>query len=110
MINKRISNLSCIEHEFNNAKPLYESAPKSSGFNYSMEFGAPVGKAIRNRNRKVISFNPPYSLNVKRNIGKVFLKLVRKHFHRSHKLSKIFNLNSIKLQLNALRKELNKTA
>ena len=67
-----------------------------------MEFGAPVGNAIRNRNRKVIWFNPPYSLNVKRNISKVFLKLVRKHFHRSHKLSKIFNLNSIKISYSSM--------
>ena len=42
MTNKRISNLSCNEHEFNKAKPLYESALKSSGFNYSMKFGALV--------------------------------------------------------------------
>ena len=83
MINKRISNLSCNEHEFNKAKPLYESALKSSGFNYSMKFEAPVENARRNRNRKVIWFNPPYSLNVKTNIGKVFLKLLKKHFPRS---------------------------
>ena len=80
MTNKRISNLSCNEHEFSKAKPLYESAPKSSGFDYSMEFEAPVENARRYRDRKVIWFNPPFSLNVKTNIGKVFLKLVRKHF------------------------------
>ena len=97
MINKRISNLSCNEHEFNKAKPLYESALKSSEFNCSMKFEAPVENARRNRNRKVIWFNPPYSLNVKTNISKVFRKLVRKHFPKSHKLSKIFNLNTIKI-------------
>ena len=98
MTNKRISNLSCNEHEFNKAKPLYESALKNSGFNYSMKFEAPVENARRNRNRKVIWFSPPYSLNVKTNMGKVFLRnLVRKHFPKSHKLSKIFNLNTIKI-------------
>ena len=102
MTNKRISNLSCNEHEFNKAKPLYESTLKSSGFNYSMKFEAPVENARRNRNRKVIWFNPPYSLNVKTNIGKVFLKLVRKHFPRSHKLSKIFNLNTIKISYSSM--------
>ena len=90
MINKRISTLSCNEHEFN------------SGFNYSMKFGAPVENARRNRNRKVIWFNPQYSLNVKTNIGKVFLKLVRKHFPRSHKLSKIFSLNTIKISYSSM--------
>ena len=97
MINKRISNLSCNEHEFYKAKPIYESALKSSEFNCSMKFKALVEKARRNRNRKVIWFNPPYSLNVNTNIGKAFRKLVRKHFPRSHKLSKIFNLNTIKI-------------
>ena len=98
----RISNLSCNEHEFNKAKPLYESALKSSGFNYSMKFEAPVNNAKRNRNRKVIWFNPPNSLNVKTNIGKVLLKLVRKHFTRSHKLSNIFNLNTIKISYSSM--------
>ena len=71
MTKKRISNLSCNEHEFSKAKTLYESALKGSGFNYSMKFEAPVENAKRNRNRKVIWFNPPYSLNVKTNIGKI---------------------------------------
>ena len=102
MFNKCISNLSCNEHEFNKAKPLYKSALKSSGFNYRMKFEAPAENARRNRNRKVIWFNPPYSLNVKTNIGKVFLKLVRKHFPMSHKLSKIFNLNTIKVSYSSI--------
>ena len=99
MTNKCISNVSCSEHEFNKAKPLCESALKN---NFSMEFEAPVENARWNRNRKVIWFNPPYSLNVKTNIGKVFLKLVRKHFPRSHKLSKIFNLNTIKISYSSM--------
>ena len=95
MSNRRISNLSCNENEFNKAKPLYESALKNSRFDYRMKFEAPVENARRNRNRKVIWFNPPYSLNVKTNISKVFLKLVRKHFLSSHKFNKIFDLNTI---------------
>ena len=67
-----------------------------------MKFEAPVENARRNRNRKVIWFNPPYSLNVKTKIGKVFLKLVRKHFLRSHKLSKVFNLNTIKISYSSM--------
>ena len=72
-----------------------------------MKFEAPVENARRNRNRKVIWFNPPYSLNVKTNISKVFLKLVRKHFPRSHKLSKIFNLNTIKIGYSSIPNEKN---
>ena len=70
MTNKCISSMSCHENEFNKAKPFYESALKSSGFNYSIKFEAPVENARGNRNGKVIWFIPPYSLNIKSNIGK----------------------------------------
>ena len=57
MINKRISNLSCNEHEFNKAKPLSETALKSSGFNYSMKFETHVENARRNRSIKTLKVN-----------------------------------------------------
>ena len=50
-----------------------------------------------NRHRKIIWFNQPFSQSVKTNIGKIFLKLIRKHFPRHHKLHKIFNPNTLKL-------------
>ena len=84
LTNRRLSNLSCKRNEFNKTKSLYESAMKNSWFNYSIKFEAPLENTRENRNRKVIWFNPPYSLNVKTNIGKVFLKLVRKHFPPGH--------------------------
>ena len=51
----------------------------------------------RNRNRKVIWFNSPYSQNVKTTIGKLFINLLRKHFPTNNKYHKIFNLNTLKL-------------
>ena len=102
MTNRGISNFLCNKNEFNKAKLLYESALDNSVFNYSMKFEAPAENARRNRNRKVVWFNPPYSSNVKRNIGKVFLTLARKHFPRSHKLSKIFNLDTIKISYSSM--------
>ena len=53
--------------------------------------------ARRNSNRKVIWFNPPYSQNMKNNIGKLFIKPVRKHFPKNNKYHKIFNLNTSNL-------------
>ena len=44
-----------------------------------------------------MGFNPPYSQNVKTNIGKLFLKLVRKRFPQNSKYHKIFNLNTSRL-------------
>ena len=102
MSNRRTSNLSCNENEFNKAKPIYASALKNSGFNYSRKFEAPVENTRRRRNRKVIWFYPLYSLSVKTNIGKVFLRLARKHFPRSHNFNKIFNLNTIAISYSSM--------
>ena len=46
---------------------------------------------------KVLWFNPPFTQNVKTNIRKIFLKLVKQHFPKHHKLNKIFNKNTLKL-------------
>ena len=79
-------------------KSVYESALKNSGHFSSMSYNNSNSQNARwNRNRTVIWFNPPYSQNVKTNIGKLFIKLVRKHFPKNSKYHKIFNLNTLKL-------------
>jgi len=100
MINKRINELSCNEEEFRKAKTTYESALSEAGYKYKIQYKT-IEKR-KNRPRKTIWFNPPFSLNVKTNIGKAFLKLVEKHFPKHHKLSKIFNKNSIKLRYSCM--------
>ena len=80
MINKRISSLSCYKTEFNKAKTTYETALKNSGYQATLKFEKPSQNTRRNRDRKVIWFNPSFSLNLKTNIGKEFFKLIRKHF------------------------------
>ena len=102
MTNRRTPNLSCNENEFSKDKPLYESALKNSGFNYSMKFKAPVENTRRNRNRKIIRFYLADSLNVNTKIGKVLPKLERKRFHRSYKFSQIFNLSNIKISYSSV--------
>ena len=97
MINKRLSDLSCNKDEFKKAKPLYENALKESEYETEMKCETSENKNNRNRHRKIIWFNPPFSQSVKTNIGKIFLKLIRKHFPRHHKLHKIFNPNTLKL-------------
>ena len=47
--------------------------------------------------------NPPYSINVKTNIDKVFFKLLHKHFLKTHKFYKIFNKNTVKLSHSSMR-------
>ena len=97
MMNERLSELSCNQEEFNKAKPLYEEALSESNYKVSLKFEKPQYNIKRNRLRKVMWFNPPSSQNVKTNIGEIFLKLVKQHFPKHHKLNKIFNKNTLKL-------------
>ena len=101
MINERISNLSCNKKEFNNVKNVYQDALKASGYDKVMEYKPKTTKK-KGRKRKIIWFNPPFSSNVKTNIGKQFMNLIKKHFPRHHKYYKIFNLNTIKLSYSCM--------
>ena len=83
--------LSCNKEEFDKAKPLYEKSLHESGYKTSMSYAQTEVKNSRNRSRNIIWFNPPFNQNVKTNIGKLFLKLVKKHFPKHHGLHKIFN-------------------
>ena len=73
MINKRIYDLSCNEDEFNKVKRLYENFVKESGYTTSLMYATSYEKGNRNRNQKIIWFNPPFSQIVKTNIGKIFI-------------------------------------
>ena len=56
----------------------------------------------KKRKRKIIWFNPPYSKNIKTNVGKIFKYLVNKHFGSDPILKKVFNKNSLKLSYRAM--------
>jgi hypothetical protein len=101
MINRRLTDLSCNEEEFNKAKGQYESALRNSGFNPELKFDPSRAKR-KVRNIKVIWFNPPYNERVRTNVGKKFLGLVRKHFTRTHPYYNIFNKNTLKLSYSCM--------
>ena len=98
MINKRLSELS----EFDKAKLLYKKSLQESGYKTSMSYAQTEVKTSKNRSRNKIWFNPPFSQNVKANIGKIFLRLIRKHFLNHRRLHKNFNLNTIKLSYSCM--------
>ena len=89
-ISKRISEILSNECIFNQSIPYYENALKKSRYNVSLK-QTPVQNRDENnqrreqRKRKIIWINPPYSLNVKTNVGKLFFKLLERHFPRTHK-------------------------
>ena len=99
-IGRRISDISSNKELFNKAKPHYESALKRSGHDEKLTYTERKKPAAhtaqhsrKNRQRNVIWFSPPYSMNVQTNIGKEFLNLVSKHFPKNHRYSTIFNKN-----------------
>ena len=110
MVNKRLNNLSKHESEFDFVKQHYENALRNSGYTedlrYSKTANAKVGKK---RRRKIIYFQPPFSEQIKTPIGKLFLRLVKKHFHPGHPLYKILNYRCLKISyccLNSIKSEI----
>ena len=103
-INKRINDISSNEQVFNKSARFYNDALKQSGYEESLSFETKTSNkttASKNRKRKIIWFNPPFSQNVKSNIGRKFLYLINKHF-RNHRYEKIFNKNNVKVSYSCM--------
>ena len=95
-VNRRLSAISSSKEVFDAAAPLYQAELQRSGYQHKLEFQQPqVPK--RKRNRKIIWFNPPYSMNLKTNIGQKFLRLIDKHFPRGSPLYPLINRYKVKL-------------
>ena len=91
IIHKRISDLSCNKEPFDKIISVYKSALKYSGNYSSMSCNNSNTQSARtNGKRKIILFYPSRSQTVKKNIGKLFIKLAR-----NKKYHKIFNLNTL---------------
>ena len=117
---QRINKLSSGKKIFEENKSRYDYALKDSGFQGRLEYLTPVdlnsrarnnnggtrtslkvGEIInnsshgnrrgKNRNRKVVWFNPPFCKLTNINIGRYFLHLLDKHFNRDNSMSRIFN-------------------
>ena len=83
-VEKRISDLSSSEEIFEQSKQHYQEALKKSGYTHQLKYNPTIPSTSRrnrrNRGRKIIWFNPPYSRSVETNIGKEFLRLIDIHF------------------------------
>ena len=93
--------ISCSKEYFDKAASAYNNALKVSGFHENIEFTS-IPPPRMSRDRKIILFNPPYSVNVTANIGRIFLRLVDKHFPRHPKYCKLFNRNNIKISYSCI--------
>ena len=96
-ISKRISNISSDKATFNNVAPSYNDALSASGYKLNLTYQQDLRPSKKVRQRKIIWFNPPHSVNAETNIGKTFLNLIEKHFPKTIKFHKILNRNSLKV-------------
>ena len=125
-VNQRINKLSSCKKIFEENKSRYDDALEDSVFQVRLEYLTlvdlisrvknnnggtrtliKVGEIInnishekrqgKNRNRKVVWFNPPFCRLANINIGQYFLHLLDKHFNRDNPLSRIFNRNTAKI-------------
>ena len=104
-IQKRLSALSSDENKFNEAVPIYQEALNKSGYKFKLKYTPPTPtpdenkskKKKRRRSRQVIWWNPPFSVNVKTNVGKIFFNLLKRHFPKEHPHHRIMNQNTVKM-------------
>ncbi len=97
-VNTRINSLSCDRETFDNAAPLYNDALRRSNFETMLTYEEPsTNSTRRNRQRKVIWYNPPYSRNVETNIQRNFLQLIDKHFPPNNRLNTLFNRHTVRV-------------
>jgi len=104
-IEARLSSISSNTEIFNSAKAEYEHALNKAGYNSKLQYKPNNNsnqQKKKNRKRNITWYNPPYSMNVKTNIGKSFLTLIEKHFPNTNILHKIFNKNTIKISYSCM--------
>lgn len=104
-IESRLSSLSSTEQIFNESVKPYQDALEASGYTHKLKYNKniPQNNSRNQRKRKIIWFNPPFSKNVKTNIGKTFLNLLKKHFPPQNKFYKLFNKNTVKISYSCMQ-------
>ena len=97
--------ISSNKAKFHNAALFYNDVVSTSGYkeNFTYQKDLPSSNKARRR-RKIIWFNPPYSVNVETNIVETFLKLIDKHFPKTNNVHKICNRNNFKVSYSSLLK------
>ena len=98
-VQKRLSTLSSNEAIFNEAVPLYQNALNKSGYNHILVYENPQDNPTKNRIRRknITWFHPPFSQNVKTNVGQKFLRILDSCFPSEHRLRKLLNRNTVKV-------------
>ena len=98
-IEKRLNTISCSKEKIEAAKQISEKALEESGYGkIKLEYAekdngeaaqeeiARQQAAKKKRKRKIIWFNPPFNKSLNMDLGAQFLKLIKIHFKKNHKL------------------------
>ena len=97
------SHVSSNEKISNESTLIYQESLKKSGYDYKLKYQKiPQQQTQNNNGKETIWFNPPYSMNVATNVGRIFFNLINKHFPPHHKFSKIFNRNNMKISYSCM--------
>ena len=98
-INRRLSRISANKTVFDEAAPAFQEALQRSGYNHQLIYEPPQTKSTKKNCRKkpVTWFNPPYSANVRSNVGQEFLRLLDRAFPPSNPLNKLFTRQTVKV-------------
>jgi hypothetical protein len=99
MFTNRLSKLSSSKTVFDTAKQEYTRALNQAGYSEEIEYvSQPTINKMRNRGRKTIWFNPPYSVAVRGNLTKMFSNIIRTTLPHGHVfLSRLFNKHNLRL-------------
>jgi hypothetical protein len=98
-VNNRLNRISSSKAVFDSAAPVYQEALNKSGYTHKLEFKPKEPNCTKKKNRKrnITWFNPPFSSNVKTQIGKEFLKLIDTAFPQTNPLHKLFTRQTVKV-------------
>ena len=78
-------------------------ALKKSGFKVDFKYTKNQQQKPKNRTQNIIWFNPPFNKAASTNVAKIFLRLINRHFPKSHRLHKIFNRNTVKVSYSCMQ-------
>ena len=94
-----MNTISSSNEQFESAKNEYQEALQKSGYTNILKYDEKEKqkKKKKQRHKKAIWFNPPWSAEVKTNIGHEFLLILDKHFPPKHRLRKYFNRQTVKV-------------
>jgi hypothetical protein len=82
---------------------MYQNALAKSDYEHQLSYDQPTPQPNpRKRQRNILWYNPPFSLNVATNVGKQFLRIIDEEFPHGTTLHKLFNRNSTKISYSCM--------